>query len=102
MPRVRQNLSGGSGFNHLPSLHDQDAIADAVGRSEVMSYVDDRYFQLVAEVLKQIDDRHAERGIDHRYRLIGDTEGWGRYERTGDGRPLQLASRKLIRDAPFY
>lgn len=54
MPRVRQNLSGGSGFNHLPSLHDQDAIADVVGRCEVMSYVDDRYLQLVAEVLEQI------------------------------------------------
>ena len=39
-----------------------------------MRDVDDRDAEIVAQRLEQVDDRHAQRGVDHRDRLVGDDQ----------------------------
>ncbi|UZF94888.1 hypothetical protein [Bosea sp. NBC_00550] len=39
-----------------------------------MGDVEDRQAELVAQPAERVDDRHAQRGIDHRDRLVGDNQ----------------------------
>ena len=55
--------------------------------------------QIVAQRPEQIDDRHAQRGVDHRDRLVGDDQRGLRDQRAGDRDPLQLAAGQLVREA---
>jgi hypothetical protein len=41
---VRKHGSRRSGFNHLAFLHDDHAIADVIGRGQIVSNVNDRHF----------------------------------------------------------
>ena len=62
-----------------------------------MRDVDDRDAEIVAQGLEQVDDRHAQRGIDHRDRLVGDDQFRVGQQRAGDRDPLQLAAGELVR-----
>ena len=70
-----------------------------VGGGEVVGDVDDRHAGAVAQAAEQVDDRHAQRGIDHRHRLVGDDQRRPRDQRARDGDALQLAARQLVRKA---
>ena len=50
--RVRKHLTCRSGFNYLTFLHDHHAVADVIRRGQIVSDVNDRHFQLVAERLE--------------------------------------------------
>ena len=52
--------------------------------------------KLVAQRLEQVDDRHAQRGIDHRHRLVGDDQLRLGQQRPRDGRALQLPAGQLM------
>ena len=97
MLRVVQHRAGVAAFDDLAGLHDDDAVADVVGGGEVVGDVDDRDAEVVAQRLEQVDDRHAERGVDHRHRLVGDDQRRLGDQRARDGDPLELAAGQLVR-----
>ncbi len=70
-----------------------------VGGGEIVGDVDDRDAEIVAQRLEQVDDGHAQRGIDHRHRLVGNDQLWVGKQRAGDGDALQLSAGKLVRIA---
>ena len=97
--RVVEDGAGRTALDDLALPHDDDPVADVVGGREVVGDVDDRDAEVVAQRPEQVDDRHAQRGVDHRHRLVGDDERGLRYQRAGDRDPLQLAARELVREA---
>ena len=99
MLRVVQHRARIAAFDHLALLHDDDAVADVVGGRKIVRDVDDRDAELVAQSLEQVDDRHPQRGIDHRHRLVGDDQPRAGDQRAGDRDALQLAAGKLVRES---
>ena len=102
MLRVVEHRAGVAALHHLALLHDDDAVADVVGGGEVVGDVDDRDAEIVAQRLEQIDDRHAQRRVDHRHRLVGDDQRRTRDQRPRDRHPLQLAAGELVRKPPLH
>ena len=100
MLRRRKHGPGIAAFDDLAVFHDHDAVADVVGGRQIVRDVDDGDAELVAKLLEQIDDRHAQRGVDHRHRLVRDDQLWLREQRPGDRRPLQLPAGQLMGIAP--
>ena len=86
-------------LDDLALLHDDEAVADVVGGREVVGDVDDRDPEVVAQRPEQVDDRHPQRGVDHRDRLVGDDQRRLRDQRAGDRDALQLAAGQLVRKA---
>jgi hypothetical protein len=64
------------------------------------SDIEDAHTQFIPELFEQVDNGHAQGGIDHRNRLMGDQECRVGQQSPGDGNPLQLSSRELIRIFP--
>ena len=98
--RVVEDRACVSALDHLALLHDDDPVADVVGGREVVGDVNDRDAEIVAERLEQVHDCHSKRSVDHRYRLVCDDQRWAGNERPSYRDPLQLAARKLVREAP--
>ena len=67
-----------------------------------MGDIDDRDAEIVAQRLEQVDDRHPQRRIDHRHRLVGDDQLRIGEQRAGDGDALQLPAGKLVRIATAH
>ena len=99
MLRIVEHRARVAALHRLAALHDQDAVADVIGGREIVRDVDDRDLELVAQRLEQVDDRHPQRRIDHRDRLVGDDQRGRRDQRARDGDPLQLPARQLMREA---
>ena len=89
-------------FDHAAVAHDDHAVADVVGGGQVVRDVDDRHAEIVAQRAEQVDDRHAQRRIDHRHRLVGHDQRGPRDQRARDGDALQLAARQLVRIASAH
>ena len=95
-----ENRPGRAHLHGVSPLHDGQPVGDVVGGGEVVRDVDDGDAELVAQIPQQIDDRHPQGCVHHRYRLVGDQEGRVGNERPGDGHTLELAAGKLVRIAP--
>ena len=101
MLRIVEHGARVAAFHRLAALHDQDAVADVIGGRKIVRDIDDRDLQLVAQRLEQVDDRHPQRRIHHRHRLVGDDQRGRRDQRARDRDPLQLPARQLVREAAF-
>lgn len=87
---MHQHLLDRSFLNNVPPKHDGDAIANIIGRSQVVSDIQDTYAEIFLELFEQVNDRHSQGCIDHRNRLIGDHQNRVGEQRPGDRNPLQL------------
>ncbi len=95
-----ENRSGGTHLHDVSLLHDDEPVGDVVGGGEVVRDVDDGDAELVAQIPQQVDDRHAQRCVDHRHRLVGNQQRRVGNERAGDGHALQLAAGQFVGIAP--
>ena len=100
MLRVVEDCACVSALHHLALLHDDDPVADVIGGRKVVRDIDDRDAEIVAERLEQVNDGHSKRSVDHRDRLVCNDQRWARNKRPGYRDTLQLAARKLVREAP--
>ena len=99
MLRIVEHRARVAAFHDAALPHDDDAVADIVGGGEVVGDVDDREAVAVAQVAQQVDDRGAQRGVDHRHRLVGHQQCRPGDQGARDGHPLELAARELVREA---
>ena len=96
MSWIHQHLLHRPHFNNISAEHDGDPVADIVGGCQVVGDVEHADTKLIPELLEQIDDRHAQRGIHHRDGLIGDQEHGVGHQRPGDRNALELPAGKFI------
>ena len=87
----------GPRFHEKAAQHDGDAVADVIGRGQVVRDVEDADLLLVAQLLEHVHDRHAQARIDHRDRLIGQDQARLGDEGPRHRDPLDLAARQLVR-----
>ena len=87
-------------LDDISLLHDDDPVGDVVGRGQIVRDVDDRDPELVAQIPQQGDDRHSQRCVDHRHRLVGDEERWVGNERARNGHALKLSAGEFVCIAP--
>src|ERR1700756_667350 len=57
MLRIVEHRAGSAAFDHAAVAHDDDAVADVIGRREVVGDVDDGEALPVAQLAQQVDDR---------------------------------------------
>lgn len=89
-------------FNNLTLAHDDDIVADIISRRQVMRDVDDRKPEFVFQPAEEVDDRHAQRGVDHRDRFVGHQQAGLGDQRAGDGDALQLAAGEFVGEAALH
>src|SRR5262245_28670700 len=82
MLRIVEHRARVAAFDYAALAHDHDAVADVVGSRKIVCDVDDGEAVLIAQLAQQVHDRGAQRGVDHRHRLVGHQQ-----RRLGDQRP---------------
>ena len=97
MARPVQNRLYRTRFYDTAAQHDRNMVTDIVGRGQIMRNIDYAYLLLIAQLLEKVDDGHAQRGVDHRDRLIGQDQAGLRNQRPGYGDALDLAAGELVR-----
>ncbi len=95
MARVHQHLFHRPHLDEVATEHDGDPVAHIIGRRQVVGNVQDANPQIIPQLLEQVDDRHAQRGIHHRDRFIRDDQPGARQQRSRDGNALELAAGEL-------
>ncbi len=63
-----------------------------------MGDIDDRDAEVVFHLAQVAQDRGAQRGVDHRHRLVGDQEFWAQHHRAAHHQALALAAGQLVRE----
>ena len=65
---------GGSSFDDLPMVHDQDKVANVLDHSKIMRNEQIRNTQLILQILQKIDDLSLDAHIESADRLIANNE----------------------------
>ena len=96
--RVGQQLLGRGQLNDLAEVHDGDAVTHVAGYRQVMGDVEIGHVEPVGQLEHEVHDRDADAHIEHRRRLVRHYKRRVDDEGTGDGHPLALAARQLVRE----
>ena len=86
-------------LDHHAALHHRHALGVAPHQVEVVGDEEQRHAGLGPQLLQQIEDLQADRGVERCGRLVGDEELRIAGERHGDHRPLALPAGELMRIA---
>jgi hypothetical protein len=101
-------LGLGRGVDHRPGgallddpaqVHDRDAVGEVGRGREVVGDHEDAEVGLLAQPGQQGQDPGPYRHVQHRRRLVGDQQLRLQHQAGGDGDPLALAARQLVRVA---
>src|SRR5262249_34103377 len=95
----RQHLVGWPHLHDLTMPHDGNSIAEGSRHSDVVSNEEIGDTALTLDIEQQVEELAADRDVGTGQRFIGNDEARPRSKRTGDGQPLPLSARKLVRKA---
>jgi hypothetical protein len=74
MLRLLDDEADLAGLGDRPAVEDDDVLADLVRRRQVVRDVDQRDAEAAVQLAQALQDRRAQRCVDHRDRLVGDDQ----------------------------
>src|SRR5258706_2332570 len=84
-------------LDDLAFVHDHHLVGHVFHHRQVVRNEDIAHVVLVLQILQQVQDLRLDRYVEGRYRLVADEDLRLHGETTGDGDPLSLAARELVR-----
>ncbi len=99
MARRVEDRGGGPRLDHLAALHHGDAVADIADHGQIVADEDAGEAELAPGALEEVQHLRLNRDVECRGRLIEEQETRAQHDGPGDGHPLLLAARELVRIA---
>ena len=92
MARVEVDLVARCELDNLAEVHYRHAIADVLDHAQVVRDEQISEFQLLLQVLQQVDDLRLDRNVERRHRLVENQETRIHRERARDSDSLPLSA----------
>jgi len=93
---VLDELAGRCHFHDATRVHDRDAVGEVACAGQVVGDVQECQLLLGLQVLEQVQDLSATRGVDHRDRLVGHQVVRLQDHGPGDADALALPARERV------
>ena len=99
MPGVHEQVAPGALLDDPSPVHHQYPVGDPQHRRQVVGDQHHGHPPVHLELLEQLEHLGLLGGVEHRDGLVGHQELGLEHQRPGQGHPLQLAARQLVRVA---
>ncbi len=97
--RLMDDFLDAAGLDHGAAIEHDDVLADLIGGGQVVRDVEDRDAEVAVQRLEAAEDGRAQRGVDHRDRLVGHDHARPAEQCARHADALALAAAELVREA---